>query len=673
MPAVTSQSTERDRPGPASPTRLKDLTDEDFERRYDCDRFTATILANRFRYVVSDMCNQLRTHAFSPIIRDSADMCGMLSGPEEMRFPMVAVSETLPLFYGSVPDGVRIVLEEYGIERLNYGDTLLVNDYYRVGTHLNDVCNIRPIFYQDALIGAVTIRAHMMDMGGLVPGGFEPTKSNVYQDGLRLPPILLYAAGEPVASTFNLIYDNTRLGNLIVPDLRTTYHALELGEQLLIDSIEKYGLDAYFGSMRYACDASEETMAQGLGALPDGIYEGEERIDGDGRPDSPEYVVRVRITKAGERAELDLRGSSRATQTAMNCAWPDVKTAVAMALKFLIDQNGVMTSGTLRNIDVVIPPDAIFNPAPPHACQFYFEVVMVIVYAIYQALNPILGSDAVTAGWLPGTKSTRGRRADGSEWNTRGTSPGVIGPWGATRHGDGDSGQIPPYTNMLMSGGFESFELENPLIVMASEYAPDSGGPGENRGGAASVHDIMCRLPASHHFQHFHGRRPTAGGGVYGGGDGTLTSSWLWDAADSEYGTNPPFLPIALEDPVYKRAIPQAGLTDPATNQPSRSGEYVHVGYHTETPPGAISRQLTSGGSGWGNPLQRDPQRVQQDVRDGYVTIEGAARDYGVVILGDPATDPEGLQVDEGGTNELRTARINAPGDQRSWPARPRP
>src|SRR5262249_6830781 len=235
--------------------------------------------------------------------------------------------------------------------------------------------NIRPIFHAGELVGAVTIRAHMLDMGGRAAGGFDASKVNVYEDGLRLPPTLLYSAGEPVKSTFKLLFDNTRYASLIVPDLQTMYHSLELGERLVLEAIEKYGVEAYTGAIRYACDASEEAMGDALAAIPDGVYEGEESLDSDGLPDSEEYWVRLRITKVGRRAEFDFRGSSPATRSSVNCSWADVKTAIAIALKFLIDPRNVVTSGTLRGVDVVVPPDSLMNPSPPHACQFYWEPV----------------------------------------------------------------------------------------------------------------------------------------------------------------------------------------------------------------------------------------------------------------------------------------------------------
>jgi N-methylhydantoinase B len=644
----------------AAGPKLRDLTDEEFQQRYNCDRFTATILANRFRYLVSHMANQLRTHAFSPIIRDAADLCGMLSGPPGLGFPMASVSETLPLFYGSIPDAVRVTLEEYGVQHLVPGDTVLVNDYYRVGTHFNDACSIRPIFYEGALVGAVTLRAHLQDIGGASMSYSLAARRNTWQDGLRLPPILLYSAGEPVVSTFKLLYDNTRLGYLIVPDLRTVFHALELGERLLLESIDKYGLDAYFGTMRYVGDASAETMSTALAGLPDGVYEGEEWIDGDGLADSPEHRVRVRITKVGDRAEFDLRGSSPATRTSMNCAWPDIKTGVTMALKLLIDPKSPVTSGTLRNVDVVVPPGAIFNPYPPHACFGYYEVVMLIVHAIYQALNPVLGPDAVTASNTVKSHTAQAYGPDGEEiFGGGGNLEGGLGPWGATKHGDGDSTQQSVFLNLLMMGGTETFEVAGlkaglPAVSLGSEYVPDTGGAGANRGGAASGYDTLYLYDAEHQSSDFHAKRPVAGGGVFGGQSGPTGASWLWDSEDTGGGVDVDFLPEAVDDPVYEKAIPQIGLLDPATNQFDPEGEFVYVFERRRMAAGAISRQLTQGGGGWGDPLDRDPQRVKIDVRDQYVTIEGAARDYGVIILGDPDRDPEGLQIDEAATQELR-------------------
>jgi N-methylhydantoinase B len=637
--------------------RLRDLDGEQFEARYGCDRFTATMLTNRCRYVAAHMANQVRSHAFSPVIRDGSDLCAMVSGPAELNYAMAAVSETMPLFYGSIPDAVRIVIEEYGAHELEPGDVLIVNDYYRVGTHLNDACLMRPIFRDGQIVAVVTIRAHFLDMGGIALGGFEVTKKTTWEDGLRIPPMLVVSKGKPVTSVLKLLYDNTRLGFLCVPDIMTEIKALELGASLLEETIDRYGVDAYTGAVRYACDVSAEAMAEGLRSLPDGVYEGEDWLDGDGLPDSPEYSVKVRITKVGDRAEVDLRGSSGPTRTAINGAWPDVKTGLAFALKTLLDPTTPVSSGTLRNVDVIVPPSAIFNVGPPVPCQMYFLVVYTMVHAAYRALNPVLGERAVATGFVTASASGHGRRPDGLDGSlVDSAGPAVIGAWGATRHGDADSAQQSPLGN-LIDGGVEIHELRGPIIWAASDYVPDSGGAGTYRGGSAIVHDTLWRVPAAHDMQLLHhARRPTAGGGVNGGRSGPTTVAWIFDGEISELGTTLPELPSVSHGELYRQATPLGGVVDPDTHEPDPDGELVVLQGKLPRRAGALVRVLAAAGGGWGDPWARDPELVKRDVRDEYVTIEGAARDYGVVIVGD-LRRPEQLEVDVEATNALRTGR----------------
>jgi N-methylhydantoinase B len=167
----------------------------------------------------------------------------------------------------------------------------------------------------------------------------------------------------------------------------------------------------------------------------------------------------------------------------------------------------------------------------------------------------------------------------------------------------------------------------------------------------------MSLYEADFRFQDFHVKRPIAGGGVYGGRAGALGVSWLWDGFHTDFGARPDFLPLTTKDPIYEKAVPQVGMIDPATNQADPDGDYVCAYRPTPASKGSTVRFLTCGGGGWGDPLERDPERVKVDVRDEYITIEGAARDYGVVIAGDPIHDPEGLRVNTEATEALRAAR----------------
>ena len=226
-------------PRGGSGNRLRDLGEQAFRDTYHCDRFTATVLGNRLRYAVQHMSTGLMFNAFSPIIRDWYDFAITVSGPPDLDYPMPAVSASLVVFIGTMADAVRNAVEEYGPENLKPGDVLICNDPYRVGTHVNDLCFIRPVFAGDRLVAFLNVRAHQLDMGGVVPGGFSGTKTNVYENGLVLGPMLLYSNDKPVRPTFSLLFDNTRLAPLLYPDIVTIFRQLQLGERLIQESVTR--------------------------------------------------------------------------------------------------------------------------------------------------------------------------------------------------------------------------------------------------------------------------------------------------------------------------------------------------------------------------------------------------------------------------------------------------
>ena len=637
-------------------TSIRDLSREAFVQEYACDRLTATVLASRFRYIVQHMSSGLLTTAFSIILRDWYDFAATLSGPRQLDYPMPAVSNSLLLFSGTMAEAVRNSVEEFGLEELRAGDVLICNDPYRIGTHVNDVCFIRPIFHETAEpIGFINLQAHMLDMGGLVPGGHSGTKRNVFENGLVLSPRLLYHDDEPVTQTWNLIFDNARFGELLRPDIISINQNLLLGERLLRESIARYGIDAYFGAIRYACDISAESMRGALSELPDGVYEGEELIDCDGLDDAEEYRIKATVTIRGGRAEVDLGGTSRQARTSINAGWLDAKTAVGVALKFLLDPHTDFTSGGFRDIDLVLPEGTVVSALPPDgAIYLYWEASSALLLAIFRALEPALGRDAVGGDVCSANiHNANGVWPDGRPWIAISQCGGEHGPWGATKVGDADSYQVFYLANNL-DPATEAIESDAPVVVLRKEYITDTAGPGENRGGAALGRDSLWLSESNHHSMPLHFKRPS-GFGVAGGGDGTTGGVWVWDpdAFDIEREQHIP----GIEPELYARATPIAGVLDPVTKIPSRDGEFFYFARVPvwETKPNTIFRYVTNGGGGWGDPLERDPERVKQDVRDEYVSPEGARRDYGVVIDGDVVRDPESLSIDRVATEQLRS------------------
>ncbi|MBY0508761.1 MAG: hydantoinase B/oxoprolinase family protein [Rhodospirillaceae bacterium] len=641
---------------------LRDLSDEQFLARYNTDRFTASVLASRMRYIVKHMSTVMLTTAFSMTLRDWHDFAATISGPRDMNYPMSTGSDSLTIFMFTMPEGIRNTIEEFGPENLRPGDVVIANDPYRIGLHVNDVSFIRPVFYRGKVISFISMRAHQLDMGGAVAGGFSGAKKSVYENGLVISPTLLYRDDKPVAATFNLIFDNARYGALLLPDIKSLYQSLLLGERLLLESLEKYGIDAYLGAIRYSCDVSADAMSEAIRTkIPDGVYDAEDGVDADGVDDSLEYKLKLKLIKYGDNIEVDLSGTSAQARSSINCGPLDVKGAVGIALKMLIEQKGPLTSGCFRNVDIVMPPGTFCTATPPDGAIFmYWESSLTIMIAIYKALSKALGERAIGGdfGSLM-LHNANGRRKDGTRWLTAATCGGEHGPWGATKAGDGDSYTVNHFNNNL-DPATEAIEADVPVLMMRKEYVADTGGPGTNRGGAAVCRETLWLADGDHLASPFHAKQ-ASGVGANGGRDGTTQAVWMFPPEVFNAMEQGAFLPKAKD--FYAASVPIGGVLDAAakTLDPSH-GEYVYWSSHNiwHLKSWTSLRFQTGGGGGWGDPLKRDPERVKRDVRDEYITIDGAYRDYGVVVMGDPINDPENLQIDMIATAKRRAAMESA-------------
>jgi N-methylhydantoinase B len=634
--------------------RLRDLTEDQFTTVYDCDRFTAMVLSNRLRYTVDHMSTGLAFSAFSPIIRDWYDFAITISGPPDMDYPMPAVSSSLLVFLGTMEDAVRNTVEEYGVENLKPGDVLLCNDPYRVGTHVNDTCFIRPVFYDGKPIAFVNVRAHQLDMGGVTPGGFSGTKANVYENGLVLGPMLLFEHDKPLRSTFSLVFDNTRFAGVLQPDFMTMAEQLKLGERLLLESIERYGEAAYRGTVRYCCDASAEAMSDALERIPDGVYHAEEPIDADGAGDDEPITVRATIVKRGGRVEVDCSGSSRQARTCINAGPLDTKTAVGAAFKLLLDRETPFSSGAYRPIDIVVPPGTVLSAMPPDgAIMLYWEISQALLTAINRSLSDVLGNDAFGGDYgSVAVHNAHGVNLDGTPWQNIAIVGGEHGPWGADQYHDGEN-----YTVTYMVNGLdpatEAMEQDSPVLLLRKEYVIDSGGPGHNRGGAGVLKDAYWETDGEHYSIPIRLKQGT-GNGVQGGMTGLAGACWFFDPEDEALQRPGKLLPV--DNSIYANSTPIAGVLDPKTKAPDQQGEYYYFArqHVWQTRAGAASRYITNGGGGWGEPATRGPERVLADVRNEYVSIDAARNIYRVAITGDPSLDPEGLQIDATATEKLR-------------------
>ena len=639
---------------PLSDVPLRELDDASFRQRYGCGRFDAAVLGNRFTYLLDHVSERLLACAFSPVLKDFYDFAATITGPGEIGYPTPVVSKSQLAFTGTMTESIRNTIEEFGPERLEPGDVIIANDPYRTGTHVNDMLFIRPVFHGGRLCGFINLKVHQLDMGGSVPGGFSAHKFSVYENGLVLSPRALMKAGKPVRENWTLIFDNARFGQLLRLDMMTIIACLDLGESLLSDSLRRYSVDAVLGAMRYVVDRDAERIADAIGALPDGEWHGEALLDCDAMDAGEEYPIRCAIRKHGRRIEVDLSGTARQARGAINGTYLDAKTTVGVALKYLLDPGGQFTSGCYRPIDILIPDGAVLSALPPDGVVFaYGEPTNALLTAIFAALATPLKERAI-GGDIggPNLHSAVGRRADGSPWVSI-VAGGQHGPWGGTDAGDADS-----YCSFYQVNGMdtpiEAHEAEIPVVFLRRDYVTDSAGPGFNRGGAAVCKDTYWLDDVDHHMFTLRFKRST-GIGVNGGHDGPTGGVWIWPPRSGEK----PQL-RGVDQGAYAASIGVAGRLDPQTKAPAPQAPWVYFGReHWHTTAGATLRHLNNAGGGWGEPLSRPPQRVLEDVRDGYVSIAGAARDYGVVIHGDPDHDPEGLQLDLAATGTLRAQQAN--------------
>jgi N-methylhydantoinase B len=646
---------------------IKDLSSEEFALTYDCDIFTATILGNGYKCMTQRMCRGLQHTAFSIILRDWYDVGAALAGPAEMGYPMVAVSDSVMALIGTIPDGVRNTVEEFGSENLMPGDVVVCNDPQRIGTHAQDCVFVRPVYWEGRIVAFINMKIHLIDMGGTVPGGFSGTKRNKFEDGLLLPPMLLYHYDKPVRPTWQLFFDNTRFGEILLTDIKAAYQNMLMGEREVLKTVERYGLRAFHGAMRYVLAATEESMRLALLRMPDGDYEAVQMTDCDAVDDHEEYPVYFKIKKRGDKAEIDFSGTHRQARTSINASSLDTKCAVMVAMKYALDPRSPVTSAAMAPFDMILPAGTILRALPPDgAICMYFEAAEGVLTATLEALAPALGEDAIAGCYGCLTMHTsNGFYADGRPWITVGQVGGEHGPLGATKAGDGVNGCSSYYGNSF-DPATEAIELDTPVILLRKENLIDSAGAGTYRGGLGRVTDFILPTECDSYSMPLHYKVPT-GFGVRGGKTGVTGGVWTWSPKDYDLAKEKKLL--SLDKEAYRRSKVMAGVVDPETHAADRgNGEYFYplrsLGFKNsyKNVPGTIWRYITNSAGGYGEPLERDIEAVKGDVRNEYVSIEGARRDYGVVLRGDPHWDPENLEVDLEATEELRAElRVKPP------------
>ncbi len=549
------------------------------------------VVKNALSSAAEEMKIVLARTAYSPLLKVAGDYsCGIF----DIAGNMVAQGPDLPIHLGSMPDAVRAVVKAF--PDVSPGDVFIHNDPYQGGSHLPDVNVVAPAYFGDRLLGFGCVRAHWPDIGSATPGSYGAV-TEIYGEGLRLPPVRLYRTGKPDAGIEAIIFANVRTPTERLGDLRAQVAANRRAEARLVVLAEKYGADTLVGIMAEVQDYSETMMRAALRALPDGEATFTDIFDGDGVIEQGEstdktFTVKLRVIKTGDRIVVDFTGSDAQVMGPMNAPLTVTASGVFCALKMIADPKSLIppNSGCWRPVTVTAPEGSVVNarlPAPVVYAnhEMSHRIADMVMAAMFQ-ITPgtvMAGSQGTSAVMtFGGTDYRSGERYVSYE--------SVKGGFGARPIKDGINAVASTISNM-MNTPIEILEMSFPLRVEEYALVPDSGGAGTFRGGLG-VRRVWRVLENDAHAAVCCERTVTPPFGLDGGLPGA-----------------PARLTLRLKNGIERRLTSKGAFIAPA-------GSTVTV----EAP----------GSGGYGPPSGRDPVIVAEDIIDGYVTQAAAHRDYGV-------------------------------------------
>lgn len=577
------------------------------------DPLTLAVVRGSLEQITEEMDLTLKRAAFSPVISEGNDLA---NGFYDAATGEVIVQGKwgLAIFIGIMQFTTQAVMEEAKRRGADPGDIFLCNDPYSGGTHLMDMGMVKPFFYRGELFLYMANRGHWPDMGGMVPGGFAAHSTEVFQEGLRIPPVKLFRRGEINQDVMTILMSNIRVAEERYGDLKAHLAAFSVGEQRLTRLLDRYGAGTVRACIAELKQRSERQMRSYLQGLPDGVYEYEDFIDSDGIEDKP-LRIHLKLTIAGSDAHLDFGQSSPPCRGPMNSVISTTLSACYLGFKHLFPDIPV-NAGCFAPIHVNVPKSTFLNatlPSPVAGCAA--EVSQRVADVVMGALGKA-APERANAG-IFGTVnniSVGGTDPEGSGY--------VLymfngGGYGAFDGGDGlNYGS--PVISVARSQPAELYEARYPIRIRKFALAEGSGGAGEFRGGLGA--EVVTEFLRGEGTMSFIGDRARfAPKSLAGGQPGGNLSIEIWRAG--------------------QRYVPPHGSKDAGIT----------------LKPGDWFRQVTPGGGGFGDPRKRAAERVVHDVRNGYITRATAREVYGVALRADR------LEVDEAETARLRSPTRQPP------------
>jgi len=574
------------------------------------DPITVEVIRSYYQSTARQMRNTLVRASFNPIIYEMIDFSvGIYNRDAEL----IAEGPGIPFFMGTLTFTIRHLVNYVGIDNLEDGDVLLSTYPYWIGSHSQDASVVRPIFVDGKIFGYTAAKAHWVDIGATDIYGTDTT--DIWQEGLQLFGVKVMKRGKLDHEILEIIRANSRLPDSVVGDLTAEISSCNRGAQQVLELVRKYGPEVVDAAVCRILDHGEQIARQAIASMPDGEWTVESAMDNNGiTPDPVPLKATLRIS--GDEMSVDTTGSAPQQVGPVNCPFPSTVSGIRLVTKMVVAPNYDANEGFFRPLKVHSPEGSIFNPKPPAPVFLYGWSAMIMAESLFRIIAEIAPERAVarSGGDLGGILFSGYRPEDGSFF--AGGADESCGQ-GASQDQDGENALILYSLGESSNVPVEIMEERWPVLVEKYELWQDSGGPGRFRGGLG----VRKRWKALADLKLINTIEQTKAPawGVYGG---------MGSAASNAVILSPD---TPQEQPIGKtsdRVLP--------------AGDRLAI--------------HTGGGGGWGDPLEREPARVLADVRGGYVSLESAKRDYGVVIR---QADGQYV-VDEAGTAKLRGTRRKA-------------
>jgi len=558
------------------------------------DMVTMNIIDSAMVAICREMGVNVQKTAYSTIFSEAEDFTCALASPEG---EMISVAEFCPAQIGGVPLLVRSMVKEIPLDEFEEGDVVVHNDPYRGGLHTPEHTMFKPIFVDGKIEAFAVCIGHFVEVGGMAPGGFPGDATEIFHEGVRVPPVKIMKAGKDVPEVWKLLLANVRTPRGNYGDLRALISAVDLGERRMIELIRKYGAETFRTTVQDLLAYSEARMRAEIGSFPDGCYEFEDCLEDDGIEDK-EFWIRVAVHVQGDEVVIDYTGSSPQAKGPINATLGVAYSASFNAMLHLTDQTIPKNSGCFKPIRVIAPGGTVMNvDYPGSEVGGNTETHPMIVGCIFGAMSQciperVMASEGTTHGcFVFGGFDERNKEPFGGFDFT------YVG-YGGRAFADGNDATDSINGNCANTPT-EVFETRFPWLVEEYSLRQDSGGAGEHRGGLSISKTMLAtgEMLISQ-MTNKHKRR-----------------SWgLFTGKESQPGAT-----LFMRD-----GGDQWQTIAQAFNKPSPS-KYSNVPIR----PGDRVSVKAPGGGGYGDPRKRDRRSIVNDVLEGYISREAAARDYG--------------------------------------------